>query len=189
VKHYRLVEILPAVTYANNSAIDQSTLKTVKDKGEFSLTGKYGITSHLVFGGTVNPDFSQVEADAGQVEFNQRYALYYEEKRPFFLEGRENFIFGGHTAGDPLEAIVHTRTIADPLVGLKLTGKIGKKNTLASIYAMDELPDNYQLGDYAHVGIFRYKRALTQDSFLGGFFSGRELEHSYNRVVGSDGRL
>ncbi len=189
VKHYRLVEILPAVTYTNKSAIDQGELRTKKDKGEFSLTGKYGITSHLVFDGTVNPDFSQVEADAGQVEFNQRYALYYEEKRPFFLEGRENFIFGGHTAGDPLEAVVHTRTIVDPLVGLKLTGKIGKKNTLASIYAMDELLDHQQQGDYAHIGILRYKRALTQDSFLGGFFTSRESEKSYNRVLGTDGQV
>jgi len=189
VKHYRLVEILPAVTYANKSTIDQGNLKTEKDKGEFSLTGKYGITSHLILDGTVNPDFSQVEADAGQVEFNQRYALYFEEKRPFFLEGRENFIFGGHTAGDPLDAIVHTRTIVDPLVGLKLTGKIGKRNTLASIYAIDELPDYPQQGDYAHVGILRYKRALTQDSFLGGFFTGRELENGYNRVVGTDGQV
>jgi len=189
VKHYRLVELLPAVTYSNNSALDQGKLKAKKDKGEFSLTGKYGITSHLVLDGTVNPDFSQVEADAGQVEFNQRYALYYEEKRPFFLEGRENFIFGGHTAGDPLESIVYTRTIVDPLVGLKLTGKIGKKNTLASIYARDELLDHQQQSDYAHVGILRYKRALTQDSFIGGFFTTRELENSYNRVVGSDGQV
>lgn len=189
VKHYRLVEILPAVTYANKSVIDQGKLKTEKDKGEFSLTGKYGITSHLILDGTVNPDFSQVEADAGQVEFNQRYALYYEEKRPFFLEGRENFIFGGLTDGDPLGAIVHTRTIVDPMIGLKLTGKIGNKNTLASIYAKDELPDKELQGDYAHVGILRYKRALTQDSFLGGFFTGRELEKSYNRVIGADGQL
>ncbi len=189
VKHYRLVEILPAVTYANKSAIDQDKLKTEKDKGEFSLTGKYGITSHLVFDGTINPDFSQVEADAGQVEFNQRFALYYEEKRPFFLEGRENFIFGGHTEGDPLGAIVHTRTIVDPMVGLKLTGKIGKKNTLASIYAMDELLDNQQQGDYAHISILRYKRALTQDSFIGGFCTGRKPDKGYNTVVGSDGQI
>ena len=189
VKHYRLVEVLPAVTYANKSSIDQGKLKSAQDKGELSLTGKYGITSRLVFDTTINPDFSQVEADAGQVEFNQRYALFYDEKRPFFLEGRENFIFGGHTAGDPLWAIVHTRTIVNPVIGLKLTGKIGKKNTLASIYALDELSQGQQQGDYAHIGILRYKRALSQDSFIGGFFTDRELEGSSNRVLGSDGQV
>ncbi len=189
VKHYRLVELLPAVTYANNRAIDQGKLKSEKNKGEISLTGKYGITSHLVLDGTVNPDFSQVEADAGQVEFNQRCALYYPEKRPFFLEGRENFIFGGSTAGDPLGSVVCTRTIVDPLVGIKLTGKIGDNNSLASIYALDELSDDQQQGDYAHVGILRYKRALSQDGFIGGFYTGRELQDSYNRVIGSDGQI
>ncbi|HEX9972645.1 MAG TPA: DUF5916 domain-containing protein, partial [bacterium] len=189
VKHYRLVELLPAITYANNRAIDQGKLKSEKNKGEASLTGKYGITSHLVLDGTVNPDFSQVEADAGQVEFNQRYALYYPEKRPFFLEGRENFIFGGSTAGDPLGSVVYTRTIADPLAGIKLTGKIGDNNTLASIYSLDELPDDQQQGDYAHVGVLRYKRALAQDGFIGGFYTGRELQDSYNRVIGSDGQI
>ncbi|MCI0496068.1 carbohydrate binding family 9 domain-containing protein, partial [candidate division KSB1 bacterium] len=189
VKHYRLVELLPALTYANNRAIDQGKLKSEKNKGEVSLTGKYGITSHLVLDGTVNPDFSQVEADAGQVEFNQRCALYYPEKRPFFLEGRENFIFGGSTAGDPLGSVVYTRTIVDPLVGIKLTGKIGDNNSLASIYALDELSDDQQQGDYAHVGILRYKRALSQDGFIGGFYTGRELQDSYNRVIGSDGQI
>jgi len=189
VKHYRLVELLPALTYANNRAIDQGKLKSEKNKGEISLTGKYGITSHLVLDGTVNPDFSQVEADAGQVEFNQRYALYYPEKRPFFLEGRENFIFGGSTAGDPLGSVVYTRQIVDPLVGIKLTGKIGNNNSLASIYTLDELPDNQQQGDYAHVGILRYKRALIQDGFIGGFYTGRESKECYNRVIGSDGQI
>ncbi len=189
VKHYRLVELLPAVTYSNNRTIEQGELRPEKNQGEVSLTGKYGITSHLVADGTINPDFSQVEADAGQVEFNQRYALFYEEKRPFFLEGRENFFFGGHTDGDPLGSIVHTRTIVDPLVGLKLTGKIGDRNTLASIYAMDELPANQGQDKYAHVGILRYKRALNQDNFIGGFYTGRESEDHYNRVIGADGQI
>ena len=65
----------------------------VKDmrKPEASLTVKYGITSDLVFDGTLNPDFSQVEADAGQIDVNLRYQLLYSEKRPFFLEGMERF--------------------------------------------------------------------------------------------------
>ena len=60
---------------------------------------------------------------------------------------------------------------------------------LASIYAMDELNRSDELGDYAHFAILRYKRALNEDSFIGGIYTGRELEHRYNRVAGLDGML
>lgn len=190
VKYHRLLEVLPAVTYSKNSSINQGKLVSEGDDSELSLTAKFGISSHLVLGGTVNPDFSQVEADAGQVDFNQRYALYYPEKRSFFFEGSEYFnLGGGRTCGDPLRKIVHTRKIVDPVMGAKLTGKVGDKNTIALIYALDELPQYQQKGDYANFAILRYKRALKKDSFIGGFYTGRELEDSYNRVLGADGQI
>ncbi len=187
IKHYSLLEILPAVTYSNRRSMERGKLTSAGDKADLSLTGKYGITSRLIFDGTYNPDFSQVEADADQVDFNLRYSLYFPEKRPFFLEGLEKFNFGGSYSEDPLQYIVHTRTIVDPLVGLKLNGKIGRRDTIASIYALDELPDT-QKQDYAHFGIIRYKRALNQDSFIGGFFTGRERSDGFNRVYGIDGQ-
>lgn len=213
IKHYRLIEFLPGVTYGSNSAIgghneDKEKLEKVDDMKEVSLTTKLGITSHLVMDGTVNPDFSQVESDAGQVDFNQRHALFYAEKRPFFLEGQENFNFGGATHGDPLEAVVHTRTIINPLIGGKLTGKVGSKNTMGVVYAYDEPPSDYNspyynrfltdlwsnhryslYRDTSHVAIFRYKRALNQDSFIGGFITDRESDHAFNRVVGADAQI
>lgn len=188
IKHYTLLELLPAVTYNSRSSMDEGKLASEGDKGDLSLTAKYGITSRLIFDGTYNPDFSQVEADAGQVDFNLRYALFYPEKRPFFLEGLEKFNFGGYDYNDPLGAVVHTRTIVDPLLGLKLIGKVGNKDTISSVYALDELPAESE-EDYAHVGIFRYKRTLTKDSFLGGFYTGRERKSGYNRVFGLDGQL
>jgi hypothetical protein len=188
IKHYTLLELLPAVTYSNRSETEEGKLAAVGGVGDISMTAKYGITSRLILDGTYNPDFSQIEADAGQVDFNLRYALFYPEKRPFFLEGLEKFNFGGYDASDPLGAIVHTRKIVDPLLGLKLIGRVGDKSTVASIYALDELLDESE-EDYAHFGIFRYKRALTEDSFLGGFYSGRERKSGYNRVFGLDGQL
>lgn len=188
IKNYRLFEILPAVTYSQKSFTDQGKLASSAGVGDISLTAKYGLTSHSIFDGTYNPDFSQVEADAGQVDFNLRYALFFPEKRPFFFEGLEKFNFGGHHDGDPLWAVVHTRTIVDPLLGLKLNGKIGNKNTVAAVYALDELSDEED-EDYAHVGIFRYKRALTKDGFIGGFYTGRERQSGFNRVLGFDGQL
>jgi len=188
VKHYKLFEILPGATYSHRHAQKQGKLASEGGVSDISLTAKYGITSHLIFDGTVNPDFSQVEADAGQVDFNLRYALFFEEKRPFFLEGLEKFNFGGFHEGDPLSEVVHTRTIVDPLMGFKLNGRIGDKNTVAAIYAMDELPEE-QPENYAHFGIFRYKRALANDSFIGGFYTGREREKGFNRVLGLDGQF
>lgn len=188
VKKYRLIEILPAVTYNRRSALESGKLSPLGDIGGLSLTAKYGITSELIFDATINPDFSQVESDAGQVDFNQRYALFYPEKRPFFMEGLEKFNFGGYHSGDPFRAVVHTRTIGDPILGMKLNGKVGRNNTLALIYAVDDLPDAYR-SDYAHVGILRYKHALTKDSFIGGFFTDRERDDGYNRLFGADGQM
>jgi len=187
IKHYQLFELLPAFTYDRQSTAKENTLETGPADTEVSLTGKLGITSHLVLDGTLNPDFSQVEADAGQVDFNQRYALFYPEKRPFFLEGREHFLFGGHSGGDPLEAVVHTRTIVNPGGGIKLTGKIGRSNTVAAIYARDESPQ--QGGSVPQCTILRYKRALDRDSYVGGFFTSRETAGRYNRVEGTDGHV
>ncbi len=187
IKKYTLLEVLPAVTYGRQSEIDEGELASKEGQGDLSLTAKYGITPRLIFDGTINPDFSQVESDAGQVDFNLRYALFFPEKRPFFLEGLEKFNFGGYASSDPLQAVVHTRTIVEPLLGFKLNGKIGDKNTIASIYAMDRLPEE-ESSDYAHFGIFRYKRSLAQDSFIGGFYTGRERESGYNRVFGLDGQ-
>ncbi|MFB0518598.1 MAG: DUF5916 domain-containing protein [Acidobacteriota bacterium] len=188
IKHYTLFELLPAVTYSRRSSMEQGELASEADRGDLSLTAKYGITSDLILDGALNPDFSQVEADAGQVDFNLRYALFFPEKRPFFLEGLEKFNFGGYDSGDPLGAIVHTRTIVDPLAGLKLNGKIGDKNTIASIYAMDGLLDTEE-EDFAHFSIFRYKRALSKDGFIGGFYTGRERKNGFNRVLGADGQI
>ncbi|MBN2416284.1 carbohydrate binding family 9 domain-containing protein [bacterium] len=189
IRHYRLLEVLPAVTWARNSYDEAGSLKTGDGKGELSLTGKLGLTSRLILDATYNPDFSQVEADAGQVDFNQRYALFYEEKRPFFLEGRDQFIFGGSSEGDPLGAVVHTRSIANPLLGTKLTGKISPTGTIAAIYARDELVNNGTDQGYADVQIIRHKKSLDRDSFVGSFYTARERENGYNRVVGGDGYL
>jgi len=188
IKHYTLLEILPGVTYSQGSSLQRGRLSMRQGKGALSLTGKYGVTSQLILDGTINPDFSQVEADAGQVDFNLRYSLFYPEKRPFFLEGIEKFNFAGYHDGDPLGAVVHTRTIVDPVVGFKLNGKIGEKDVLASIYALDELPEG-ETRRYAHFSILRYKRSLSRDSFLGGFFTGRYQGNGYNFVAGTDGQL
>ncbi|HEY4612267.1 MAG TPA: DUF5916 domain-containing protein, partial [Bacteroidota bacterium] len=184
---YKLFEVLPAFTYSQKYLTQSGGLVRDQNKGELSLTAKYGITSNLTLDGTYNPDFSQIEADAGQVDVNLRYGLFFAEKRPFFLEGSE--IFSLAATGNA--QVVHTRTIVNPLVGFKLSGKLGAKSTLASIYAVDELldPQGRKTGERATFPIIRYKYALSEDSYVGGIYTGRELTDYSNRVAGADGFL
>jgi hypothetical protein len=189
IEHYTLLEILPAITYSNKSARNKNNLENYEDKGNFSLTAKYGINSDLTLDATYNPDFSQIEADAGQVDINLRYALYYPEKRPFFLEGNEIFNLAATSTSeiDPLITLVNTRTIINPLTGIKLSGKIGQKNTLAALYAYDDSPQNYSTDNDAHFPILRYKRSFSDDSYIGAIYTGKETESQFNRVIGLDG--
>jgi len=188
-----LLEILPAATYAYAQDHESGDLRTTEDRAELSLTAKYGLTSELVLDGTLNPDFSQVEADAGQVDVNLRYDLFFPEKRPFFLEGRAHFGLGGTGSSylDPIQSIVHTRKIVDPITGVRLTGKLSEKDIFASIYAADELTgaDPDADTEYAHVPILRYKRLLQDDSYVGGIYTARVLGDHLNVAGGADGMM
>jgi hypothetical protein len=193
IKHYTLLELLPALTLNQRQYAEEGDLNIRDRFSDLSMTGKYGITSKLILDATYNPDFSQVESDAGQVDVNLRYDLYFPEKRPFFLEGKENFNFGGSSSGDSLSEVVYTRNIVDPLAGIKLSGKIGTKDTIASLFSLDESPsytgDADITGKYAMFSILRYKRALSEDSYLGAFFTSRDLKNHSNRLVGPDGQI
>ncbi|MFQ6038894.1 MAG: DUF5916 domain-containing protein, partial [Candidatus Aminicenantales bacterium] len=157
---------------------------------------KYGITSDLTADITVNPDFSQVEADMPQIDVNQRYALYYPEKRPFFLEGKDFF-------DTPFE-LIYTRTIVNPLWGTKLTGKIGK-TTVGFLSAYDETPTGIDIpaeeeidleNSRSLVNVFRLKQDLYSESHIGFIFTDKEVGRSwnsltthFNRVAGVDGHF
>jgi hypothetical protein len=188
LKFKRVVEILPAVTHSNKLAIQDGVLKRDERTTDLSLTGKVGITTDLTLDTAINPDFSQVESDAGQVDINLRYDLFFPEKRPFFLEGNEIFQFAGNTEEAPLIAMIHTRTIVDPVFGFKLSGKLGVTNTIAAIYAQDYQPDG-ETDEHPDFSIFRLKHALKDDSYIGGIYTARDVRGGFNRVVGGDGRI
>ena len=196
IKHYTLAELLPAATYSRQDLAQAGALANIAAGGSVGVTGKYGLTPQLIADGAYNPDFSQVEADAGQVDINLRAPLFFPEKRPFFLEGQDVFNLGGPSQTGPLQAVVHTRTIVDPLAGVKVSGKVARRDTLSVLYSADELaqdPANPALEgadrQLAHVSILRYKRSLNQDAYLGAFVTDREQGGSFNRVAGADGAL
>ena len=188
LRYKRVRELIPAFTYGSRREARDGALRKTEEYRDLGLTAKLGLTSDLTLDAAYNPDFSQVEADAGQVDVNLRYALYYPEKRPFFLEGKDIWDFGGTTQDAPLQAVVYTRTIVDPVYGFRLTGKLGRRDTVAAIYARDDLPGDGR-GEHPVFSIFRYKHALRADSYLGGFYTGREQGAGHNRVGGLDGRL
>ena len=193
LKYKRVVELLPAFTFGRTQEADEESQGALVrneelDIDDLSLTGKLSLTSDLTLDGTINPDFSQVESDAGQIDFNLRYALYYEEKRPFFLEGSDLWQFGGAMEDAPLYALVYTRNIVDPTFGFKLTGKVTRRDTVAAIYAHDSLRDD-TVDTHPDFMIARYKHTLKDDAFLGAFYTGREYGAGFNRVGGIDGRF
>ena len=149
---------------------------------------RWGITPNMILNTTVNPDFSQVEADVKELEVNRRYAIRYPEKRPFFLEGADFFL-------TPIEA-VFTRTVADPDFGLKFTGKIGK-NAIGVFGTYDRLnnllfPSNQgsiptSVDENISGGVFRYRRDVGRGSALGVLYTGRMGDAYHNHVTGMDG--
>jgi hypothetical protein len=130
--------------------------------------------TNLSIDATVNPDFSQVESDVGQVTLNERFALFYPEKRPFFLEGIELFATPNQ--------LVYTRRIVEPVGGGKLTGKVGRFG-IAYLSALDDTP-----GDHAWVNVARVRIDVGADSVAGVTFTDRALEGEGNRVVAADAR-
>jgi hypothetical protein len=193
LREYTLLELLPALTYHRAYSQSQGRLIRDRSQADLGLTGKYGLTPSLILDGAYNPDFSQVEADAGQVDVNLRYDLYFPEKRPFFLEGSDIFNLAGLSgASYPIEA-VHTRDIVDPKGGFKLSGKLGRKDTVAVILAADEI-SRADAGPateatYAYFSIARYRRALRADGYLGAVLTDREWGGHFNRVAGPDGQI
>ncbi len=146
---------------------------------QLGLNLRWGITQNLSLTGTANPDFSQVEADVGQVTVNQRFALFFPEKRPFFLEGLEQF--------DTPNALIYTRRIVSPVAGAKLTGKVGG-TAVAYIGAVDDNALS-ATGDHPIINLLRLRRDLGASSTLGLAYTDRVEGSAYNRVLGADARV
>ncbi len=136
----------------------------------------YGLTPNLSLDGTVNPDFSQVEADVGQVTLNQRFALFYPEKRPFFLDGLELL--------DTPNQLIYTRRIVSPDGGVKLAGKAGPW-TIATIVTSDAASES-ATGRHPAFGITRLRYDLGPTSNLGFVGTDREDGRQFSRLAGAD---
>ena len=174
MRHGVTVEAQPFVTATANGSRDVSGEFTRHDVNpDAGLNLRLGFSSYAL-DATVNPDFSQVESDEGQVTVNERFALFFPEKRPFFLEGIELF-------GSP-QTLVYTRRIVNPKAGAKLTGKFGQLG-VAHLTAVDETG-----ADDAWFNVTRLRRDFGKNSIAGVTFTNRDQPGAHNRVLAGDFR-
>ncbi len=171
----------------------------VNARGRIGLDSKIVLKDALVLDATINPDFAQVESDEPQVTVNQRFEVFFPEKRPFFQENASYF-------NTPMD-LVFTRRIADPEYGIRLTGKVGPW-ALGTLFADDKLPrDRVPLADplsreKAYYTIVRVNRDIGKESTIGFIYTDRQLHTSpltictddpcvwgTNRVGGFDAKL
>jgi hypothetical protein len=215
----RTLEIIPSVTISEQglrtrsvSQHDVSTLSGGVDRGRFlnrpaeadiGVTAKFGLTPTVTLDFAYNPDFAQVEADATVVTANQRFPIFFQEKRPFFLEGKEIF--------ETLISAVHTRTIVDPDYAFKLSGKQGR-NTFGLLFASDNGPGNLSdeerdfildtrnsfesrqrlakiLDRNSTVGVLRFKRDVGRENHIGFLATTSNFVDRHNHVAGVDARF
>jgi len=156
--------------------------------GTFGLDGKMILNDSLVLDVTANPDFSQVESDSPQVTVNQRYRVYFPEKRPFFIENGDYF-------RTPID-LFFTRNIVDPDAGIRLTGKAGPYS-IGFLSADDRAPGLtvdtstplFKTRDYFNIA--RVSRDIFKQSSIGVIYTDWEYgaTNSYNRVGGIDSRI
>ena len=186
----RNLEVVPTLTASQTSSTDEAGVEPLHSDGadaEIGVSVRWGISPDLTANLAINPDFSQIEADVAQLDANNRFALFYPEKRPFFLEAADYF----HT---PVQA-VFTRTVADPSVGAKLTGKRGG-NTFGVFLAEDERTDlifpgasgsdSESLDQENTVFVGRYSRSFADQSTVGGLLTARSGDNYHNTVGGLD---
>jgi len=192
----RVGTLTPEQLAANPALFDPGKLSNEPLQFDLGVTAKYSLTPTITLDLAVNPDFAQVEADQTVVTANQRFPIFFQEKRPFFLEGIDIF-------QTPIQA-VHTRAIVDPDIALKLSGKRGK-NTFGILFASDNAPGSFTddekqdtinlpgimrfIDKNAYVGILRLKHDVGRQSYIGVLFTSYNFIEKHNQLGGIDGRF
>jgi hypothetical protein len=186
------LEMIPSVIASRagslSDADDPTSYRTGDPTADASLTVRYGFQSGQTVEAALNPDFSQVEADAAQVDVNTTFALFYPERRPFFQEGTDLY-------DTPLN-VFYSRSINSPEVATKLTSRNGRTR-VGYIGAMDEqtpfiLPFEersalLQAGR-SFTNVARVLHSLRNNSQVGAMLTDRRLDGGGSgSTVGVDG--
>lgn len=148
---------------------------------EFGMNLRWGITPNLTMNGTINPDFSQVESDAGQFSFDPRQALFFPEKRPFFLDSIEQFATPNN--------LIYTRRVVAPIAATKITGKVSGRTNLAYLAAVDDAALSASGDDHPVFNILRIQQDVGARSRAALVYTDRIDGDRSNRVIASDARF
>jgi hypothetical protein len=188
------LEVIPSATYSwRQTRVSPEAFGPAESDPDAGISVKYGVTSSTTIEGTVNPDFSQVESDAFQVEVNQRFPVFYSEKRPFFMEGMGTFELAGVGGDANMRTAVNTRVIQDPLWGGKASGTAGRA-TFALLAAGDEAPGrqvpggvaNPFLGERKGYFVGRGQYSIGSSNYVGALLTDTEFGGGHNRVASTD---
>lgn len=182
----RNIQFIPYAAFAGARFLDVERPGFARDAdARGGVDGKFVLKDAFTVDLTLNPDFSQIESDEPQVTINQRFEVFFEEKRPFFIENASYF-------RTPIN-LFFSRRIADPQAGARITGKTGPW-ALAGLVIDDRAPGEVvppgdpRFGDRAGVAVLRAQRDLPGQSAIGVLGTTRRFGGSDNHVVSFDGR-
>ena len=174
-----VLDLNPVVTQKANGANGPNGWRYRTPAAQFGGNVRWGITNNLTLTGTAKPDFAEVESDAGQFVIDPRQALFFPEKRPFFLEGLESFSVPHN--------LIYTRRIVQPDGATKLTGKLA--GTSIGFLSAADNPSLTAQGYRTVYNIVRAQRDVGGQSRIGMAYTDRVLGADYNRVADVDGRV
>ncbi len=176
-----VLDVNPVVTARADGAPDGlGTWRYDAARPEPGVNVRWGVTENLTLNAAVNPDFSQVESDAGQLSYDPRQTLFFAEKRPFFLEASENFAAPGN--------LIYTRRIVDPIAAAKFTGKLSGTE-VGVLFAVDDELQSFTRNANPVTSILRVRRDIGAGSSAGVTYTDRIEGDFYNRVIGADTRI
>ena len=185
----RNAQVLPYGVFASARFLEDAPAASgyrTKNDLRAGLDAKMVLRDAFTLDVALNPDFSQVESDEPQVTVNQRFEVFFPEKRPFFIENAAFF--------ETPQSLLFSRRVADPQLGLRLTGKVGKW-AVAGLAADDRAPgrraakDDPLFDKRAGVGVLRVQREFARQSSIGAMVTSRDIGATSNRVASIDTRL
>jgi len=175
-----VLDITPSITSRSTGTRAIGGWDYAGGSPELGGTVRWGITNNLTLNGTANPDFSQVESDVQEFAFDPRQEIFFSEKRPFFLDGVEQF--------NTPNLLIYTRRIVQPVAAAKLTGKAFGTD-LALLTAVDDRAGSATGEDHPVYNLLRVQRDIGSQSRLGLVYTDKIDGDNYNRVAGADARL
>lgn len=191
VQQGRNLEVVPSLTIGRPETRSAQGQPWRSDgfNVEPGLDVSWAPTPDTTLNATLNPDFSQVESDQAQLDLNQSFALYFDEKRPFFMEGADYF-------NTPLQ-VLYTRQIANPDAGLRVTGRSGSgaygalvaRDAVTQLLLPGALGSGFRVLDQpANVAVGRYRHNVSKQATVGVIGTFRRGDGYANNVLGVDGR-